>query len=229
MDMVVLIDSPGFRVLNRSRLLKNAEVPAVTEVTDLLHRAYERDKLMLQQTMTAYEQARQDGWQQGIDEAKALMSARLAAAVVAKQLALVDLSPILVNIVSSAMSLLLKNADPARLLTSSMEAVGGLLKKAQWAKLRVHPSHAEMARRTLGQSSANLGSLTSIAVVADATLAPEDCIFETDVGIADASLSVQLQAINTALEAAIASLVHKAGSVQALAAAEELPLGMTTD
>ena len=229
MDMVVLIDSPGFRVLNRGRLLKSADVPVVAEACDLLRRAHERDKLMLQQTMTAYEQARQNGWQHGLKDAQALMSARLASAAAAKQLALVDLSPTLVNIVSSAMSLLLKNADRSQLLSSSFDAVSGLLKKAQWAELRVHPSQADMARRTLSQSSASLGTLTPVTVVGDAALKLDDCIFETDVGIADASLSVQLQAINTALEAAISSLVQQTGPVRVTPALQESLHDMTTD
>jgi len=229
MDMVVLIDSPGFRVLNRSRLLKSVDVPVVAEACDLLRRAQERDKLMLQQTVTAYEQARQNGWQQGLKEAQVLMSARLASAAAARQLALVDLSPTLVNIVSGAMSLLLKNADRAQLLSSSFEAVSGLLKKAQWAELRVHPSQADIARRTLSQSSASFGALTPVTVVADAALKPDDCIFETDVGIADASLSVQLQAINTAFEAAISSLVQKTDLALATPASQEAPQDMATD
>ena len=229
MDMVVLIDIPGFCVLNRSRLLKSADVPAVTEVSDLLRRAQERDKLMLEQTMTVYEQARQSGLQDGLNEAQALMAARLASAAAAKQLALAELSPTLVDIVAGAMLLLLKNADRSQLLSSSFEAVSGLLKRSQWAELRVHPSQADIARRTLSQSSASFGALTPVTVVADATLKPDDCIFETDVGIADASLSVQLQAINTAFEAAISSLVQKTGLKQETLALHEVPQDMTTD
>lgn len=227
--MVVLIDSPGFQVLNRSRLLKSADVSVVAEACDLLRRAHERDKLMLQQTTIAYEQARQSGWQNGLNEANALMATRLATAAAAKQLALVDLSPTLVNIVSEALSLLLKDADRSQLLSSSFDAVSGLLKKAQWAELRVHPSQVDMARNVLSQSSVSRTALALVTVVANATLKPDDCIFETDVGIADASLSVQLQTIITAFESSISSLVQKAGLDQETPIPQEVLQDTTTD
>ena len=227
--MVVLIDSPGFQVLNRSRLLKSADVSVVAEACDLLRRARERDKLMLQQTTIAYEQARQSGWQNGLNEAHALMATRLASAAAAKQLALVDLSPTLVNIVSEALSLLLKDADRSQLLSSSFDAVSGLLKKAQWAELRVHPSQVDMARNALSQSSVSRSALALVTVVANATLKPDDCIFETDVGIADASLSVQLQTIITAFESSISSLVQKAGLDQETPISQEVLQDTTTD
>lgn len=209
MDMVVLIDSPGFRLIDRSRLLKSADVLVVVEAAELLKRAHQRDKLLLQQTLAAYEQAQTNGRRKGMEDAQALMSGHLAAAVAAKHLALEELSPMLVNIVSEAMALLLKDADRAKLFVCALDVVSGLLRKAQWAEMRVHPSQAENARRSVNESSSGLSALKPVTVVSDSDLGVDDCIFETDVGIADASLSVQLQAINSAMEAAIASLVKR--------------------
>ena len=225
--MVVLINSPGFRALNRSRLLKSADVSVVVEACDLLRRARERDMVMQQQTTLVYEQARQSGLQDGFNKAQALMAARLATAAAAKQIALLDLLPTLVNIVAEAMSLLLKNADRSELFCSSFDAVSGLLKKAQWAELRVHPSQVDMARHVLVQSSASRSGLTFVTVVADAKLELDDCIFETDVGIADASLSVQLQTIVEAFETSILSLVQKTDLDQGTASSQKVLQDLT--
>ena len=47
-----------------------------------------------------------------------------------------------------------------------------------------------------------------VSVIADASVAPDACVFETDIGVADASLSVQLDAIRRVVESAVAQLVE---------------------
>ncbi len=210
MDLVVLIDLPDFTVASKSRLLKKAQAGAVTEAADLLVRARSRDELMLKQTLNGYEQARQRGRRQGTAQAQAEWSGRLAAAAAARQVALRDLAPAMVDMVVDATAVVLRSANRRQLMAGALQAMDGLLKQARWARLRVHPSQAEMARTALGEFDAKQCGAGLVTVIADPTVQPEDCIFETDVGIADAGLGVQLAAIRSALEAAVASLVEQA-------------------
>ncbi|MBA2723607.1 MAG: type III secretion system stator protein SctL [Methylibium sp.] len=219
MDLVVLIDLPELTVASKSRLLKKADAEHLTQAADVLERTRARDQLMLKQTLNGYEQARQRGRRQGLAQAEAEWAGRLAAAAAAKQLALRDLAPTMIDLVVDATALVLRNADRRQLMTAALQAVDGLLKQARWARLRVHPSQADAARETLGEFDARHSGAALITVVPDPSLKPEDCIFETDVGIADASLDVQLGAIRSALEKAVASHVERA---QACASATPL-------
>lgn len=204
MDLVVLIDRPGFTATGTSRLLKQADAVAVTEADDLLARAQARDRLMLEQTLTAYEDARTRGHRSGAADAEQEWAARLAAAHAARHITLHSLAPTLVEIVLDAVGAVLQGADRQQFVAAALAAVHGRLQQARWAKLRVHPAQVDTAHAALADSNAIGRAL--VTVVADPALDIDDCVFETDAGIADASLGVQLAAIRTAIEAAIASL-----------------------
>lgn len=210
MGMVVLIDSPDFRVTASSRLLKARDAAVVADAADLMVRAHLRDKALRDQTLAALAQSRQQGFEQGMTEARQAMASRLATALAARQLALQDMVPTLVDIVVDAVSLLVKDAPRRAGLGAALETVGGLLRQARWARLRVHPSQFDEAHAALAEARGSLAAIDIVSVVGDPALEADDCIFETDVGIADASLSVQLAAIRSAVGASLAAIAEGA-------------------
>jgi type III secretion protein L len=206
MDLVVLIDTPGFTVAGTDRLLKQREAAAVADASELLQRAQARDKLLLDQTLAAYEQSRQRGWEQGMAEARDAMANRLAVALAARQTALQSLTPALVDVVADTVALLVKGMPRRHLLAAALDSVCGMLKQARWARLRVHPAQADEARAALAEARAELAAADMVTVVADAAVDADGCIFETDAGMADASLGVQLAAIRAAVATAVGAL-----------------------
>jgi type III secretion protein L len=73
--------------------------------------------------------------------------------------------------------------------------------------LRVSPDDAEAAREGLA-GVAELQTLgTTVEVQVDASLAPGSCIFESDMGVVDASLSTQLDALRAAMARAVRKAV----------------------
>ncbi len=228
MDLVVLIDSPGFEALGTGRVIKPVQAAAVSEAGELLRLARERDRQMHEQMHSAYEQARQSGWQAGLRQAQDDMAQRLAVAQAARQLALQDLTPTLVEIVADAVALLVKGAPRRALLASALDSVSGMLRQARWARLRVHPSQAEEARAALAESRAALAAADIVTVLGDMSIDVDGCIFETDVGMADASLGVQLAAIRSAVGAAVAAIAPRPAEPAAVAAARQ-PEAETAD
>ena len=209
MDLVVLVDQPDFTVTSGSRVIKRRSVATVSQAAQMLQCAQEHDQLMREKSLQSYEQERARGYSQGLLEAQEEWAHRLAMAQAARHLALKDLAPTLVDIVVDGVSVILKNADPQQLMASALSSVSDLIKQARWARLRVHPQQADVARSALEAFAQQAGSAFEwVSVVADASVAPDACVFETDSGIADASLSVQLGAIRRAVESAVAQMVE---------------------
>lgn len=207
MDLVVLIDKPDFTVTGTGRLLKKAQAGAIAQADELLEQARARDALLHRQALEACEQARRRGLQEGLAQAEAQWATRLAQAAVARRVALRDLAPALVEMVVDATAVVLRGANRRQLMASALQAVDGLLKQARWARLRVHPSQADAAHETLSEFDARHGAAGIVTVVPDPSVQMTGCIFETDVGIADVGLDVQLATIRQALETAVTSLV----------------------
>ncbi len=224
MDLVVLTDLPAFAVSTTSRLLKQRDVAAVTEANALLRRAESRDKSLLDQTLAAHEESRQRGFAQGLEKATRELANRLAVAQAARHVALHDLTPTLVEIVADAVAVLVKNAPRRALLASALDTVSGMIRQARWARLRVHPTQVDEARAALAEARTDMAAADIVSIVGDAMINPDGCIFETDVGIADASLDVQLAAVRTAVTSALASIKLNAG-VALPGAADDVLIG----
>lgn len=208
MDLVVLTDAAACKVVATSRVLKHADAAPVMEAAQLLVLARQREAATVAQARAAQQQAREQGLKDGREQARAEYAGRLAAAEVARHVGLRELSPVLVDIVADAVAVLLRQADRATLLGAAIEAVDGLLKQARWARLRVHPDQADAARMALAAAAIPIAT-----VLVDPTLGLDACSFETDVGIADASLQVQLDALRVAVQQAVDGL---AGAARAL-------------
>jgi type III secretion protein L len=215
MDLVVLVDQPDFTVTSASRVIKRHDVATVLQAAEVLQRAQEHGQLMREKSLQGYEQERTSGYNQGLLQAQEEWAQRLAVAQSARYLALKDLAPTLVDIVVDGVSVILKNADRQQLMASAMSSVADLIKQARWARLRVHPQQADDARSMLDTFAQQSGtSLDWVSVIEDASLALDACVFETDIGIADASLSVQLAAIRRAVESAVAQMVESVPAEQ---------------
>jgi type III secretion protein L len=217
MDLVVLIDQPGFTAVSAGRVLKQSEAASVTQADELLRRASERVRRLRSRLKQAHEEERVRARQDGELQAKQEWAARLAAVKAAHHVTLNDLAPLLVDIVFDAVTQVLGQTDPLQLMQSALQAVNGMLKQARWARLRVHPSQVETARLALAGFSADTVAVAQmLTVIPDASVPLQGCVFETDIGIADASLDLQLAAIRTAVESAVAELAQQRASGVAL-------------
>jgi type III secretion protein L len=70
--------------------------------------------------------------------------------------------------------------------------------------LRVHPASAESATRWLARRATQPGQV-SVTVEIDASIAEDSCLLETPVGVIDASLTTQLNALSSSLRRAVDS------------------------
>ncbi|MFE8646288.1 FliH/SctL family protein [Sphingomonas sp. NCPPB 2930] len=105
----------------------------------------------------------------------------------------------LARLVTTAIERLVRS-EPARgLFDKALVQVGELLQGAGAATLRVHPDDLGAAREAV--SDAHGGSMPEarIDVVADETLKPGACLFDSPQGSLDASLEVQLEALRGAI------------------------------
>lgn len=217
--MAILIDTPNLAVTHEGRVLKGPVARRVVEAAALLDEAREAAEAVRQQAREAteaqrqqaeelFERERQRGWQAGWEEAQASLASALAEAAAARQIALQGLAPELAEMVLEATAKVIRGVERRHLFERAFEVVGGLLRNATWARLRVAPGQMAQARAAL--EAAGQGVLSLVNLIADPALGDEDAVFESDSGVCNASLSVQLDALQGALRRAleVLSAVH---------------------
>lgn len=212
MDMAILIDTPGLQVTHDSRLVPGEVATRVVEAAALMGQAQQAaDRVhdeaqqaaetVRQQALCAYEQEKKRGWQEGWNEAQAALATALADAAAARQVALHALAPELVDLVLEAAAKVIQGVDRRHLYTRALASVDGMLHHAQWARLRVAPHQLDEARAALDTAGQGVASLVTLVV--DPALGPDDAVFESDHGVCNAGLSVQLKALEGALRRAV--------------------------
>jgi type III secretion protein L len=219
MDMAILINTPSLTVTHDSRVIKAETVNRVVAASALLSEAQQAADTLRQQAKQAadslqrqakiaFENEKRRGWQEGWDEAQASLESELAEAAAARQDALHSLAPDLVDLVLEAAAKVVKNVERRHLYAQALEAMHGLLYQARWARLRVAPSQIDEARAALDQ--AGQGIVAIVSLVADPLLGETDCVFESDRGVCNASLSAQLYALEEALARAVQTIQQQA-------------------
>jgi type III secretion protein L len=206
MDLVVLSALPTHVLAVKGAVIKGADATRVLPVTDALAMAkqlgVEQNNLVAQAMATAHHK----GLLAGRAQAAAEYAGKLAKAEAARHAALRELQPALVDMVIQAVEVVVRQQDRQQLLVSALNAVDGLIRQARWARLRVHPSAAEAARAALAQTVGGMSPNQIVSVIPDAEMDVDGCVFETDIGMADGSLNVQLRALRVAVQAAFAAL-----------------------
>ena len=194
MGLVVLKTVGDLSIASGGKILKASEVSSVLSADTLVEQTRNRCDAMLRQAAKGYEDSKLRGWRKGTADAKDEWSAKLATIDVSRHAILESLAPALTDVVLDALSLLIKDIDQQKLFESTLASVNSLMRQARWAHLKVHPDFVDEAKNALQEMGLNRdGSSVFATIVPDSTLQKTDCIFETDVGIADGSVSVQLK------------------------------------
>jgi len=106
------------------------------------------------------------------------------------------------TIVALAVERIVEHEDRAALYRQALRTIHKLLKDAPMLTLRVSESERDSAQRAIDSVSLPGNDAPLVELVGDATLAPGSCVFESDMGVVDASLETQLAAVKRAIERA---------------------------
>ena len=211
-------------------LIRRAELPAFAELQDLLRSLrHEADELaaqavaqgesVLAQARSAADamhrqslsdaaavqhQAHEQGLAQGLAEAASQWHARHLDAQLQRASELAAHKQLMARIVVAAVERMVRTEPAQALFERALAQVGELLRDASEARLCVNPVDMPCARRAVAEMPMLRNTEVTLHVAADALLAPRSCRFESDLGVLDASLDLQLASLRQAIESACA-------------------------
>lgn len=183
-------------------LLEGAREQAAAIVAQAESDAYR----LLEQAQTEYAEAAGRGYEEGMRRAAEDWFARSAQAMAERKAVQMSLRERMAELVVAAVEQITRHEDRSVLFARAVSAVERLVEGADYLKVRVHPEDYEAAQREFLLASAGWnkgGRAVVLSVTADRALAPGSCLCESDLGIVDASLDVQLNAVRAAVARAV--------------------------
>jgi type III secretion protein L len=179
---------------------------ASEQAAGIIARAESDAEQLLERAQTDYADAASRGYEDGIRRAAEEWFARSAQAMSDRKAVQISLRERMAELVVAAVEQITRHEDRSVLFARAVTAVERLVEGADYLKVRVHPDDYEVAQREFKLASAGWnkgGRAVVLSVSPDRTLAPGSCLCESDLGIVDASLDVQLNAVRDAVTRAV--------------------------
>ena len=168
----------------------------------LLAQAHEQAEALLAASRSDAERNARLGYEEGRRKAVQEWQARQIGHAIDKGQALRALHQKLAGIVTGAVERIVHTESREALYQRALDSVHGLTHGATSLALRVNPADYEDARNALAALPEPPHGV-SLQVTADDSLQPGSCVFESDLGVLDASLHTQLNGLRSAMDRAV--------------------------
>ena len=165
----------------------------------ILAEAQEKRAEIFEEAKKYYANEAERGYDDGYATGKSEMAQQLVEIAAKNSENINQLESSIVGLVLKALKRILGDISKETLIVDLVRQALKSVKNQQEAILKVSPADAQAVREHMDQIMAD-GIVDYLEVTADSRLKPGTCILETDIGVVDASLDVQLQAITDAFQ-----------------------------
>lgn len=202
MAILVQLENDRMRLSPTSRIIKAADASTIVEAQQLLSEAQKSAAAITAMAETHAEAEKKRGYDEGMRKAKQEMSERIIATALETDRHYRTLKTQAIDLVMAVVKKVLGETAPESLIVSHVTKAVGAVSRCRQVLLKVNPDVADTLHENLSQILQPYPDIGAIDIRPVAQLSPGDLIIESEVGIVDASMSVQLAAIQKAFEKA---------------------------
>lgn len=205
MGTFVRLKKEGFAFSPGKKVIKADEYQAYTQVHELIEAARAEADRIVAEARAVYESEKKRGYDDGLEEGKFNLSLQMMDTIEATVNYFANVENEITDTVLLAVKKILGEFDDHDLILRIVRSVLAVARNQKQVTLRVAPQQLETVRENLTTIMADFPSINFIDVVADGRLQEGGCLLESEIGVVDASLEIQLNAIRTALKKAFES------------------------
>ena len=184
-----------------TRILRAAEYARLLEAQSILDDARAEADAIRKRAEEAYEERKKQGYEDGVLDGQMQQAEKMLETGMQAVEYLEGLERQIVEVVTTAVRKIVGELDDkeriVRVVRTALEQVRG----RQRVLVRVCPEEEPQVREALAPMLARTSSANGIELVADQRMKAGDCMLESEMGVVDAGLEVQLKAIEHALTA----------------------------
>lgn len=189
------------------RVMKADDYATFLEAEQIINTAREQAQQIIEQAKEAYEQEKQRGYQDGLDESKVEQADQMLKVVSRTINYLSDVEQTMADILLSGVKKIIGEFDQEQLAVSLVKNALQHVRNEKQVSIRIPPSQYNMVKARLNDILTDYKGVGFVDLVADQRLSTGDCIMESEIGVVDASVDVQLRALQkrfSQLKAAVA-------------------------
>jgi type III secretion protein L len=181
------------------KIVRADELQTLLDADAIIAAAQAEAQRIVQEAREEFERQKKLGYEDGLNEGKLEMAMKMVDSVGYAVDYFSNLESKVVELVMKALKKILGDLDARDRVVHVVRTAIGAARNQPNVTLRVAPGDAEIARERLTEITGPYPGIHFLEVVPDARLAPTACILETEMGVIDASLDMQLAAIEKSL------------------------------
>lgn len=187
-----------------ARIIKAADLALMREGQAILDAARERAAEVERAAAEAYEERRQQGYDDGVLEGRMEHMEKMMETAMQAVEYLESMEESLVRVVGSAVRKIVGEMDSNERIVRIVRNALVTVRNQQRVIVRIAPSDESAVRESLGAMLISApGSVSFLDVSADPRMNPGECMLESELGVVDASLETQFHALEQALASKI--------------------------
>ena len=203
MGTMFRLNSDSIRPAAGTKILKASEFSQLLEANALLDAAREKCAVMEREALAAYEQKKEEGYQDGLEEGKLEHAEKMMETILSSVEFIENIESTLVNVVNQSIRKIIGDLDDKERIVRIVRNALNVVRGQQKVTVRVSPADEQAVSEAMAAMTAGSSGNSFLTVVADARLERDSCILESELGVVDASLSTQLKALENAFHSKI--------------------------
>lgn len=190
-----------------ARILRAQDHASLVDAQALLDAARAQADAIVAGAKEAFEAERQRGYAEGREEALLDQSERMIETVERTVDYIASVEGKMVELVMSAVSKVIDGFDDREKVMIVVRNALAVVRNQKQMTLRLNPAEVEIVRSQINELLAAYPGVGYLDILADGRLAPGACILESEIGLVEASLEGQLQALRNAFQRTLGSRV----------------------
>ena len=190
-----------------SKIIRFADVAALHEAQQLIVAANAQAKAIVAGAQAAFEAERQRGYAEGIEEAKLEQAEQMIENVSRTIDYFGKVETRMVELVMQALRKIISDFNDEDRVLITVKNVLSVVRNQKQMTLRLNPNQVEIVKARVNDLLANYPGVGYLDIVADSRLQLDSCILESDIGLVEASMEGQLQALENAFTKVLGSRI----------------------
>ena len=183
-----------------SKVLAQERLQTLREAASLIDVATERARNIIADANGAHEAERRKGYAQGLDEARREQATQ-GIVNVARNIDFLEKSEDrIVDLVMQAVRKVIEGFGDRERTVAAVRSVLAIARDQKQVTLRLSPEQADALRAQIQDMMAAYPSIDFIEVVSERQLTGDACVMESEMGVVEASIEIQLAAIQSAFD-----------------------------
>lgn len=199
MAAFVRVKPDSLQVSPDRKILRAGEYQEFADAAALIEMAHKEAERIRARALAEAEEEKRRGYETGLREARLEQAEQMMSLVADNIDYIASVERQMAGVVTSAVRHILGEFDEPELTLRLVRQSLAVVREQKRVTLRLAPSLVEAAKREVKRLLADHPGIGFLDVVGDHRLQPGACILESELGVVEASLESQLQALEKAL------------------------------